>query len=448
MTYQFPNGSEPAENNDPASTLTQLYVWGYPLVCAAVLRQRMTSPEALKDSSGRSAAAPLGRFGHQRLLSNPSYRVGIAPNVDTLYSVAWVDLNRGPVILRAPDFADRYYTFQIGFSDTVSVALGQRTHGRQLPNVILRHQDQPEPDIHGEHVISPTRYAMLAGRILVNSSSETDLKAVHQLQDLIKLDTLSAQPEDSQSATPPPADIADPRLPQNGHRFFHDLYAVLQDWTPQAIPSEMLVNLQRTGIFAGDTSDLPSREVSKSASTAGRHQVEQGVRDLGASRSGWTTNWDGVDFGTDWVRRAAVAHSQIYVNPAREAVYPVAELDDSGSPLTGQRSYSLTFAPGSFPPVRYFWSLTMYHERGLLVDNPLDRYAIGDRTEGLQYEDDGSLILLISHRKPAAGPSNWIPSPPGGFRLMMRLYGPIESDSSNHWSPPAVKMLGESSLAR
>ena len=124
----------------------RVHAWGYPLVFAARLRQNMTlTPVPMDSATSRSAAAPINTFGHQRLLSDATYRVGVAPNVDTLYSVAWVDLADGPVVLDTPDFSDRYYSFQVGFADSSSLAVGHRTHGAKLLRVTLRVQGSHRP---------------------------------------------------------------------------------------------------------------------------------------------------------------------------------------------------------------------------------------------------------------------------------------------------------------
>ncbi|OUC77222.1 hypothetical protein CA982_18485 [Gordonia lacunae] len=135
--------------------------------------------------------------------------------------------------------------------------------------------------------------------------------------------------------------------------------------------------------------------------------------------------------------RAAVAYSQIYINPATEAVYPVCETDHLGRSLTGAHNYSITFAPDDLPPAEHFWSLTMYHRRGLLCDNVIGRHAITDRTPGLEVNDDGTLALLLQHARPSSA-ANWLPCPPGEFRVMLRLYGPRDLS----WSPPAIVRVG------
>jgi hypothetical protein len=95
------------------------------------------------------------------------------------------------------------------------------------------------------------------------------------------------------------------------------------------------------------------------------------------------------------------------------------------------------------PPVEAFWSLTMYDAVNYyLVANPINRYSIGDRTPGLQYNDDGSLDLYLQPDSP--GPdkeSNWLPAPAGDFRPTLRMYQPGEAVFDGLWLPPSIKRL-------
>ena len=126
--------------DDVEQAAARLQVWGFPLIFAQRVRLGFTQPAApAAPRPPTSAGAAVGTFGHQRELSSPELRVGVAPNVDTLYSVAWIDLDAGPRRLVMPDLGDRYYSVQVALADTSSPwALGRRTHGGQLPPVTLR----------------------------------------------------------------------------------------------------------------------------------------------------------------------------------------------------------------------------------------------------------------------------------------------------------------------
>lgn len=429
-----------------------MHVWAYPLLLAQRLRRNMTS----MPPDERSAAAPLGRLGHQRRLSDPGYRVGVAPNVDTLYSVAWVDLDQGPYRLDLPVIPERYYTVQVGFADSTSVALGLRTHGERLPPVVVRRSGTTQPPAPPDavHLESPTRYAMFALRILVDGDSAEDLAAVWSLQDHVALRAGGPSGWIAQEDVLPGSEPCSGR-PAQGitgssagvGAWLAEVHAVLRDLDADHVPAFVWADLDlltRGWAEVAATHTPAPRWWTETLSSAER-RVAESVTTVGTSVNGWTVNARGCAFGEDWDLRAAVAHSQIYINPAEEAVYPIAERDELGRPLTGEHRYEMTFAPGELPPVRYFWSLTMYHAEGLLVENPARRYAIGDRTPGLRAAEDGSLTVRISteeRRPPAPGPRvAWLPAPAGRFRLMLRLYGPGTEVLDGSWAPPPVRRV-------
>lgn len=435
-----------------AAALQRVHVWAHPLLLAQRLRRNMTSLSL----DERSAAAPLGRIGHQRRLSDPEYRVGVAPNVDTLYSVAWVDLDQGPYRLDLPVVPKRYYTVQVGFADSTSVALGLRTHGERLPPVVVRRSGTTQPPATPDavHLESPTRYAMFALRILVDADSAEDLAAVWSLQDRVVLRAgrpsgwitqEDEPPGPGPCSATPPQGIAGPNAGVGA--WLAEVHAVLRDLDADQVPPFVWADLDllTLGWAEAAAGRNPAPQWWTEVLSSAEQRVAESVTTVGTSVNGWTVNAKGCAFGEDWDLRAAVAHSQIYINPAEEAVYPVAERDEQGRPLTGEHRYEVTFAPGALPPVRYFWSLTMYHAKGLLVENSARRYAIGDRTPDLRAAEDGSLTVRISteESRPAATGAGvaWLPAPAGRFRLMLRLYGPGTEVLDGSWAPPPVRRV-------
>ena len=155
-------------------------------------------------------------------------------------------------------------------------------------------------------------------------------------------------------------------------------------------------------------------------------------------------NYQGPRFGTDWLLRAGVVLDQRNVTVPEEALYPLGRVDSDGAALDGANAYRIHFAPGQLPPVGAFWSITIYDDAGRLVANPIDRYAIGDRTPGLITNRDGSQDIFIQHTQPPSGPSNWLPAPAGRFYLMLRLYIPAPQVLDGTWRPPAIEPVTRS----
>ena len=135
------------------------------------------------------------------------------------------------------------------------------------------------------------------------------------------------------------------------------------------------------------------------------------------------------------MNRAGVAYAGIGANTIEDAVYPTAFLDAEGKPLSSESRYLLHFDKARIPPVRAFWSLTMYNEKQLLAANPIDRFAIGDRDK-LAFNPDGSLDLYIQRESPGKDKeSNWLPAPASGsFTMNMRLYWPKAEVLDGTWS--------------
>lgn len=137
--------------------------------------------------------------------------------------------------------------------------------------------------------------------------------------------------------------------------------------------------------------------------------------------------------------RAMISDSGLGAMDVEEAYYPMVLVDANGDDLQGTQQYRFTFAAGNLPPVKYFWSLTMYDGKFRLVDNPINRYSIGDRTQGLNYESDGSLVIVVQSEPPEDPKANWLPSPATGqFFISMRAYGPQDRWVNGSYDPPPV----------
>lgn len=438
----------PIDAQNPYQLARRAFVWGYPLVRAAQIRHHMTAPaDPLRARAPGTYGAPINRFAHARALATPAMKQGVAPNNDTLYSLAWLDMNDGPFVLEAPDFGDRYYTFQFGQADSSTrEALGQRTHGRRLPPVFIQGPGQAKAVPAGMvGVHADQRYLMVAGRTLVIGAA--DLPQVHALQDRIRLRRWedfaagrdAVPPLSAQRALLPPTLANDDPL-----RFLHMLGSVLRDWRASAEDAPLRAALEPIGLTIAN-GFRPGRlsAETRAALARGLRDGEAAVREktfvLGRNVNGWSINAAGSTFGGDHLLRAAVAMDQIYVLPSPEALYPNARLDGDGQGLDGREAYQLHFPGDALPPVDAFWSITMYHARGLMVDNPIARYSIGDRTPGLVRDAEGGVRILLQHAAPpSASRANWLPAPAGPFMLMLRLYRPRASARDGNWQPPAI----------
>ena len=157
----------------------------------------------------------------------------------------------------------------------------------------------------------------------------------------------------------------------------------------------------------------------------------------------WTTADNGAAFGSDHFMRTAIARSNIFVNKGNETKYFYQDLDAAGVRLNGGSRYSITFARGE-PPVKGFWSLTLYDRFHFFVPNAARRYSVGTKNRDLLPNADGSLTIWVQADEPTdkAHRSNWLPAPKGeDFSLYIRAYWPEQAVTAGQWTPPPVSRI-------
>jgi len=168
-------------------------------------------------------------------------------------------------------------------------------------------------------------------------------------------------------------------------------------------------------------------------------------RNIGLPRPGHrSTQNDGARFGTNYLSRTAMGKANIFVNTPEETTYFYQDLDEHGDRLDGSRSYALRFPPARVPPVRGFWSLTLYNEHHFFHPNELERYSLGTKNGDLHQGADGSLTLTASATPPDGDDlrRNWLPAPAGPFSLYLRAYWPDQPILDGTWTPPPVTRFG------
>lgn len=432
-----------AAPTDLVALAEEAVVHTYPLYEMARMRAA-TSPR--RNAAGEAAPAPLrwcNQFVHARQLLRAGTSRVVTPNNDTLYSNAWLDLGAGPLVIDVPDTAGRYYVLGLlDFFTNPFAHIGSRCTGTAARSFLVTppgwQGTPPAPfDVPGAHIAAPTPWLWVIGRILVDGPQ--DLPAVHALQDGLHVRTLAGW----QSGAEPSARLfdpgCDPQAPATAAHYAAQVNAALHGNPPPASESARVARFAALGLGGG----LPAPDAAQCAAL--QQALDQVLPRLRAARAG--QRWEMPprvedSFGDDYQGRAQVALKYIGMLDSREAVYPMAWHDARGRPLHGSRRYRLRFAPGALPPVQAFWSLTMYGAHDyLLVDNPLDRCAVGDRTPGLRYDADGGLSLHIGHAPPAREEhrANWLPAPADGFYLCLRAYLPCPELLDGRYTLPAIE---------
>jgi hypothetical protein len=425
-------GQTPTVPVDPEQAVAQAYRYALPVYEIARLRYRQSFDPA------NPHRVPVNTLTHARKLADHTSRFVTTPNNDTLYSAANLDLHAGPVRIDVPDFGSRYYSIALmdEFSNNFAY-IGRRTTGSKAGSFLVvgpSWQGEPSKDVR--IIRSPTPDVTLLVRILVDGPE--DQEAVHRLQDAI---VLTAPPIDPHAPTP----IAP--VANDGANFVAVVNQALGENPPPAQDAAILAEIAKVGIVpGGDT-------LSPELAAVWRDDLQKAQAELRSSASwsrrvvsGWSYSAADIgNFGVDYDLRASVALSGLLALTREEAIYAGAVTDSTGQPLNGAHRYRL-HVPKDLP-LDGFWSLSMYEVQSdgrlFFADNPLHRYAIGDRTRGLQRNADGSLDILIQKDLPAEGQSaNWLPVPESGrLQLTLRLYQPrVELlDGSFHF--PALERL-------
>ena len=431
------------------------YVYGYPLVTMEMTRRVMTNvakPEGTR--------APMGQLARLRQYPTAAFRDVTAPNADTLYTTAWVDVSKEPWILSIPDMKGRYFLFPMlsGWTDVFQVP-GKRTTGTKaqvyaitgpgwtgtLPKGVVEYK-------------SPTGLVWILGRIYCTGTPQ-DYKEVHALQDKVTLVPLGAH---GTKYAPPPGTV-DPSVDMkkavrdqvdalDAKAYFGLLATLMKANPPAAADAPMVARLAKIGVVPGQDFDPGKLDPAVARGLQGVPKVAQekimgwfkGSIAAGDAtlKDGWLTTTKTGDYGTNYLQRALITAIGLGANLPQDAVYPTSNVDAEGKPYEGTSKYVIHFEKGMLPPVNGFWSLTMYDAGYFFVANKLNRYTLSQRDK-LKVNKDGSVDLYLQKDSPGKDKeSNWLPAPEGRFIPMMRLYWPKETPPSildRSWGPPAVR---------
>lgn len=446
--------SAPAMSPDKVRALaSDLVIYGLPLVLMdTTMRQQTNVP----DANTFAMRAPVNQFAHFRTFPKPDSREIVRYNFDTLYSFAWVDVSKEPVILTVPPSPQRYYLVPVldmwtdvfldpgtrvtGDGGGQFAIVGRDWHG-DLPDGITR-------------VEAPTPMVWVMGRVQTNSAA--DFPNVHKIQDGFALTPLSqwGKPQMRLPATPvdPAVDMVTPPLIQtmrlDGVTLLSRLAVLMKKNPPHLVDTPIMMRAAALGLVPGkdfDPGRLDAQTLAAINAGAGdaKERMQAKMRSTAGRVNGWSTFTDNIGtYGTSYERRALIALAGIGANLPEDSVYPTAVVDLEGERLAGDQRYVLHFDKGQLPPARAFWSVSLYDLQGYQVPNEIQRFALGDR-DALKYNEDGSLDLYIQGDNPGVDrASNWLPTPKAGnFALTMRIYLPGPSIFNGKWSAPGVRRV-------
>jgi hypothetical protein len=427
----------------------QAVLWGLQWVKAAEALRMFSAP--LPPGQERSPYDPMPHgvnvWGHARKLLNADTRLIETPNTETPYSIVVVDLWNGPVVVVHPDFGERYYRSSIWDIHSDTHTISQKQDGPQPPPYALvpvGWQGTVPEGVKSYEIRS--RYVQIAPHIA--AYGDDDMSRVHALQDELKVVALADWGNGAAPLEPgaplPPLRRAGTTTP-DGLLFFEELGEVLRLVTVRDDEFGFARQLEAIGItlddgFRFDELDAPTVAGLERAVLDGTTLAAHRARTVFPIQPGgtWAVGYDATSLD-NWLGRAATGYGYVWGDLATEVVYPMARADEAGEPFTGKQRYTLTFPKGQLPPARY-WRISMYDIEGFFVNNPIDRYGIGNMAEKPEIAPDGSLTVLIQHESPGTGKdANWLPSPEDGFFMVMRLYQPEERMYRGEYTVPPVR---------
>jgi hypothetical protein len=425
-------------------------VYGFPLVIMDLTRQVFTAVPAPSE-----VGSPANQFGNKKTFPDATFTNVVNPNADTLYSSAWVDTAKEPVILSLPDTQGRYYLMpMLNYWTDCFASPGSRTTGTGAGNFAITSPNWSGKLSEGiTELRSSTRWVWIVGRIACAGSA--DYENVWKLQNQLKLTPLSAWGTDYVPPTNVPVDPSvntkvsplNQLLAMDAASYFNYVCQLMLDNPPYEADAPLLANLEKIGIKTG--ADYKSYFAGlddgvKSAIQTGYQSALTQIpaADMGNTTNGWQLPYGTGDYGTDYVLRAAIAYRGLGANLVDDAFYASASTSSDGAKFSSDKKYVLHFNKDEIPPVNGFWSLSLYNEKILFAANPINRYNLGSLSDPpLVTNSDGSIDLYIQRDSPdSAKMPNWLPAPAsGGFSLTLRLYWPQELVLDKSWVPPAVQ---------
>lgn len=417
----------------------EAYTYALPLVIMDATKTSSTNTET--PVTGR---APVNQLIHAQKLADAQSKLVVTPNVDTVYTQAWLDLSAEPMVYVMPK-ADRFFNVQVldAWTNTTTVLEKAGTYAftssgwkGDLPDGVTR-------------VDVPTSMVWLIARVVL--SGQEDLPNVYDIQQKMQLMPLSAYEKGGEYMAPKGTYTVENDfvpvekvLSMSPKEFFDTANTLMLANPPAAADADVLKKFVTINVGPGmafDTSIL-TEDVAASWKEMLQRLRENLVADAEkySVKLGQWKYFDAPigDFGTEYNYRALVALAGLGANTVNVAIYPKTNIDDTGAVLTGEKNYVMHF--DTLPPTLKggFWSVTAYGSDDFLIENPIDRYCVNDRSD-FKCNEDGSLDITLSKEQPE-DTSNWLPVSDGEFHLYMRIYTP-DMTAFKNWNPPVVSVM-------
>jgi hypothetical protein len=433
------------------------YIYFYPLLSMEITRRTFTNVEPGKVFG----KGPMNTFANFLTYPPADFKGVVRPNFDTLYSIAWLDITKEPVVISVPDTDGRYYLLPMldMWTDTFA-SPGWRTTGTKAGSFLItppgwrpdlrdRFVDEFRLPKETQRIEAPTPYVWVIGR--TKTDGPADYEAVHKIQAEYKVTPLSqwgSAPKPFEIKIDPNIDMKTPPKLQVDNmpagKYFALAAEVMKLQPPHVTDEPMLAQLKKIGIEVGKSFDIGKLDPAMQNALESSPQEAQKLmawklRTLARVANGWAMNTDTVGvYGNYYLKRAILAQIGLGANVPEDAIYPLNLGDAAGKPLDGTNAYTMTFEKNAMPPVSAFWSITLYDAAGFPVANTLNRFAVSSWMP-FTYNPDRSLDIYIQNESPGTDKEeNWLPAPKGPFNVLMRMYAPKSDVIVGKWTPPQV----------
>jgi hypothetical protein len=408
------------------------YLFCFPLYEFARTGWAAAAPNAIR------AASTYNTIAHRRGLSDHTHRAITAPNNDTIYSSARLDLSEAPVIVDIPSVGDRYFSVAFMNSATDNFAyVGTRATRGQGGRFLIAGPNWVGVSPAGVQVFrSETQDVWMLARVGVRDAD--DLAAANAVQSQVRIVSAGAT-----RLLP-----VNPTASDGPEQVLGVANAMLARVSVQSAILKRAKKFVDTGVEAGALQAWTNlaehkRQAWRNAAITAHAMMRDGGAVWAHRENGWRYPVHGIGGpGASDEVRAAIALSGLGALEREEATYVRADADMAGDMLDGRRAYRIVM-PATIP-VEGFWSLSLYKReldgRLFFSENPKERYAISDRTQGLIRNSEGGIPIAIQNTPPA-GEVNWFPAPEGPISLTFRAYLPTGALRAGRWRLPGIVAL-------
>ena len=434
------------------------YVWGYALVNS---HNRRAAFAYVTGQNGNvpglnGGVLPMAPVGLNSMLTDyirPEQTFVACPNQDVAYGAGYFALDKEPIVFQVPEFGDGFWVYAIYDARTDEVAEIGKPYGTKPGFYLLVGPNWKGATPAGINAVvrSSTELAFTAPRIFKGDNPE-DSKAVQPVLGQIMFYPLS-QFDGKMKTTdwsklphfPAPAGPGGETKWVVPEKFFDQLPGVMKLVPP--LPGEEALYGWISSVFEAAAKDADAKKALVESFVATDKDIIaplfQWKYNGRSSGNGWYSPVNNAEWGTDYLNRTGTAKSNMYDNKPNETKYIYRDFDSHGQQLEGKNNYTVTFAKGQEPPVRGFWSLTLYNEHHLFTPNALNRYSLGTKSKSfLKYNADGSLTLYFGAKSPGKDKeTNWVPAPNGAFSLYIRCYWADKAVLDGTWMPPQVEKV-------